>query len=195
MSRVSARVSSTSNVALPSVIPETHLYNTRREDNRASRIQRKEPAMFSSRNSIATLAVLALTSAGGAVTSTPATATSPRSDYCTNSGSTHLPQSADTAATWLAACPAGDQAVGKDHRTTAPTPTCLTSRARPMPSPSGSVPVMSSSAEVRAPLAWVRRVETRRHALGVGSPEMKLRGRAAAQNALTPALPGRRRSA
>ena len=60
--------------------------------------------MFSSRTSIATLAVLALTSAGGAVTSTPATATSPRSDYCTNSGSTHLPQSADTAATWLAAC-------------------------------------------------------------------------------------------
>ena len=61
--------------------------------------------MFSSRTSIAALAVLALTSAGGAVISTSATATSPRSD----SGSTHLPQSADTAATWLAACHAGDQ--------------------------------------------------------------------------------------
>ena len=64
--------------------------------------------MFSTRTSIAALAVLALTSAGGAVISTSATATSPTSDYCTNSDSTHFPQSADTAATWLSACHASD---------------------------------------------------------------------------------------
>jgi hypothetical protein len=60
--------------------------------------------MFSSRTSIAALAALALTSVSGAGILIPASASPPMSDYCTASDPTHLSQSADTAANWLASC-------------------------------------------------------------------------------------------
>ncbi len=65
--------------------------------------------MFSSRTFIAALAALALTSVSGAGILIPATAISPKSDYCTTSDPSHLMHSADAAASWLASCHFNDE--------------------------------------------------------------------------------------